>query len=228
MSERWVDRGDGVLHCVNDQGEIIAVQKCGPQTRNRKTLEKASHHFILDGNGRKIWVPRGTDPDSLPRKIYPQSQVTWDHVCQLVMEGKTLTAIGKLEEFPPAYILWNWMAKSEDFRSQYEEAKRARAEYRADQAMSIADEEEIREKDAPGQRLRADIFKWGAEMDDRAKYGKQTKVVGDAGQPVVFQVTTGVPEAKPELPIPPKDLPPVASDAAKWVVSESTKEDGSE
>ena len=31
-------------------------------------------------------------------------------------------------------------------------------------------------------------------MDDRSTYGKQTKVLGDASQPVVFQVLTGVPE----------------------------------
>lgn len=198
MAERWVEREDGVLQCVDDSGAVVAVQKAKPDRRKRAPKpERPPSHFVLDDKGRKIWVPRGTNPDDLPRKFYPFSDVTWEHVCRLVMEGKTLTEIGKLEEFPPTHILFKWKANRPDYETQYLAARRARAELRADKVMAIANQKTISEKRAPGERLRSDLFKWGAEMDDRSAFGKQTKIVGDASQPIVFQVVTGVPAPLP-------------------------------
>src|SRR6185312_14622966 len=107
MAERWVDRGDGVLHLIDEQGSVLMVQK-PPKGGTRKVQDKRTHHFAIDGNGRKIWVPKGTNPDDLPRKAYPQSEVTWQHVCRLITEGKTIAAIGRMEEFPPVDVLWRW------------------------------------------------------------------------------------------------------------------------
>ncbi len=146
---------------------------------------------MKDSKGRTVWVPRGTNLDDLPREVYPPSEVTWDHVCRLIREGKTLTAIGSLEDMPSADILWKWMDQVPEFRTLYNSAKKARAEYRADKVMSLADEK-IAEKDAPGERLRKEIFQWGAETDDRESYGKQTKVTGGGSGANVFIINTGI------------------------------------
>lgn len=202
--EKWVDRGDGVLELRNENGEVVATQKTkrpkdGPIQRSGRppgrpsTTEPETHHWVLDSVGRKIWVPKGTNPDSLPRTIWPFSEVTADHILQKLTEGSTLEKIGLMEGFPPVATIYRWMREQPAFKKEMAEAKKMRAEWRADQAMKITEKAEIHEKDVPGQRLRADLFKWGAEMDDRSTYGKQTKVVGDASQPVVFKVLTGVP-----------------------------------
>lgn len=209
MPERWVEGEDGVLRCMDSEGKVVAIQKFSEKTRGGQPRDKSGRKFVLDAEGKKLWVPNSVNPDDLPRSRYPMSDVTWDHVCKLIMEGKTLTQIGKMEEFPPGHILWSWLTKNPDYRSQLNEAKRARAEYRADQALAIADDENINEADVPGRRLRKDILTWGAEVDDRQTYGKQTKVVGDSSQPIVFQVTTGVPDPVALVPPALPDLTPV-------------------
>jgi len=231
LAEKWRDRGDGVLECINEKGEVIAVQKQRPKTPaqivdgvviqkgsnpgkgRRREEDKNSHHFVLDGRGRKLWVPKGTDPDSLPRLIYPFAQVTCDHVCEMISEGMTISEIGKIEGMPPIQILYKWQREYPEFAEQLVFAKKQRAERRADKLMAIADQKTISEARVPGERLKKDIYQWGAEMDDRATYGKQTKVVGDATQPVVFQVTTGVPDPVID----------VASEAVRAIASEKSE-----
>lgn len=202
---KWRERGDGVLECVNERGEIIAVQKRkdsdDPAAVKRRQAalvrNKETHHYVMDSYGRALWVPKGTNPDDLPRLIYPFSQITCDHICRFVSEGKTLTDIGKMLGLPPTHVIAKWAREVPEFKAQLVEAKKLRAEFRADQVVAIANQK-ISEKRAPGERLRADVLKWAAEMDDRATFGKQTKVVGDASQPIAFTVVTGVPE--PTIP----------------------------
>lgn len=149
---------------------------------------------MLDKKGRRVWVPKGTDMDEAE---YPPSEQTWKYVCQLIADGKTLAKIGEMPEMPPARVLVYWMHGDEEqallFRKMYDAAKRCRAETQADKVRAIADQETIEEKDVPGERLRKDILQWGAEMDDRETFGKQTKVLGNSG-PTVILINTGVPE----------------------------------
>ncbi len=48
--------------------------------------------------------------------------------------------------------------------------------------------------DVAAARLKVDILKWGTEVSDPATYGKKTTISGEVGKPVVFHITTGVPE----------------------------------
>jgi hypothetical protein len=227
--ERWVDRGDGVLELRNENGEVIATQKTktpkeGPIHRSGRppgrpvVTEPETHHFVLDDRGRKVWVPKGTNPDTLPRTIWPFSEVTADNILQKITEGATLEKIGLMEGFPPVATIYRWMREQPAFKREMAEAKKMRAEWRADQAMKIADNEVIRESEVPGQRLRADLYKWGAEMDDRATFGKQTTVKGDSSNPIVFKVMTGVP-----APLDAGDSPEFTADGRLISKSESSE-----
>lgn len=200
MEGKWTDRGDGVLVLKNERGEVIETQKTkGGKARVLSNKRNEPYHYVLDGRGKKVWVPKGTNPDHLPREVYPYSEVTADHILRHVTEGKTLTQVAKIEGIPPIHILYKWLREYPEFKSQLNEAKKSRAEWRADQVMAIADEEDIDEDAVPGKRLRKDILQWGAEMDDRATFGKQQKIVGDASQPIAFTVVTGVPEPAESL-----------------------------
>lgn len=37
-----------------------------------------------------------------------------------------------------------------------------------------------------------DTYKWAAEVNNPEQFGKRTKVVGDASNPVVFVIDTGI------------------------------------
>lgn len=189
--EKWVDRGDGVLHLLDASGSVIAIQK-PPKSGVRRVQDKRTHTFMLDKDGRRVWVPKGTDLDETP---YPPHEKTWEFVCQMIAEGKTLTAIGAMPEMPPERILRKWKEVNPDFKALYVAAKKDRAEYRSDKVMEIAEQGPIAETDVPGERLRKDVLQWGAEMDDREAFGKQVKQLGDGSKAHIFIINTGVPEA---------------------------------
>lgn len=206
--EIWRESADGVMERLNEKGEVVERAKKRPIIGKDGTIHKSArkrgrpartdletHHFVLDGKGRKLWVPKGTNPDHLPGVIFPFSQVTCDHIMRHISEGLTLKSICAMEGIPPLHVVFRWLREYPEFKAQMSEAKKMRAEFRADRVMEIADQGAIAESDVPGERLRKDILQWGAEMDNRTEFGKQTKVVGDASQPIVFQINTGVPEA---------------------------------
>lgn len=207
--EHWRENAAGQMERINEKGEVVEVgKKKPPRTRNDGSIrthggrvgrpanvDKETHHWVKDGTGRNVWVPKGTNPDNLPAVIYPFSQITCDHILREITEGKSVNTIGTMEGIPPVHIIYRWLREYPEFRAQMEIAKKDRAQFRADKVMAIADQEIIHEDQVPGQRLRKDILQWGAEMDDRASFGKQTKVLNDAG-PAVFIIHTGVPDPK--------------------------------
>jgi hypothetical protein len=169
--ERWRDRGDGILEARNEKGQVVAVQ-----------------------------APKGHDEDGRPvyssNRRYPWSQIQADKVLTLVTQGKTLKQISKMPGMPCRDTLGKWKRDVVGFKEQWEIAEKLQAEYHRDEALEIA--RNSKESRVQSDRLKVDTLKWAAEMGDRSKYGKQTKLVGDADHPIAFLIATGVPE--PEKP----------------------------
>jgi hypothetical protein len=175
----------------------VKVKASSPGRGRRKKEDKNTHHYVIDGTGKKLWVPKGTNPDHLPVTIYPYSQTTCDHILQLVTEGKTIQEIGLTEGLPPAHIIHKWLRLHPEFKAGMKQAKEARAEFFADKVIEIANQGTVHHKDVPFEKLKADIYKWGASVGDAEQYGSRTKVVGDPNAPVAFTIVTGVPEPDP-------------------------------
>lgn len=203
----WKTRADGVLELIDtDTGAVLAIQK--QKEIKKEIISKGgrppgrppanspeTHHWVIDGKGRKLWVPKGTNPDSLPRLIYPYCEVTSDFVLQKITEGMTLPSISKLEGMPPVAAFYKWMRDYPEFRTKMELARKARAEFYADQAIETArsaDDDTVQ-----ADRLRVDTYKWAAEVNDRETYGKQTKVTGNTGPTVIF-IDTGIKDSVDE------------------------------
>jgi hypothetical protein len=205
--EVWRTGSDGLLECVDsDTGEVLYKQttkdeikpgslRKGGTGRGRRSKDGLTHHVVLDGRGRKLVVPIGTNPDDLPRCIYPYSQITCDHILAKVSEGATLTEIGLMDGFPPASIIGKWVREHPEFKAQMKLARAARAEYYADQVIEVA--KKVKEGTAKSSRVKMDAYTWAAEMNDRQTYGKQTKVVGDPDQPLSILVETGIHRDEP-------------------------------
>ncbi len=201
MAEIWKQAPDGSLECIDTEtGAVIATQKCKKPPPGVKRLkggrrpgrppDTETHHYVLDNAGRKLWVPKGANPDDMPRLYYPYSEVTCDHILDQIVKGETLQDICNTEGLPPIRVVHKWMREHEEFRASYRESKRLRAEHFADQALGEAknaDEDNVQAK-----RLLVETLKWSAEVGDRETFGKSTKITGDAAAPIAIMVQTGI------------------------------------
>jgi hypothetical protein len=212
---------DGTLELIDPEtGQVFAREKRNPKAlalgkgKNAFIHQNERMHFVMDAQGRKVWCPKGTNPDQLPRIVYPYSEITCDHVCDLISQGSTMDEIGKMEGMPPSRILWKWMQKYPEFRRDVKEARKIRAEVFHDKAIATA--KGSKESRVQSDRLKVDTYKWAAEVNDRETYGKQTKLTGDPEKPIGFLLDTGIrrdPDtgqfaAKPDIEVPSVPIKP--------------------
>lgn len=106
-------------------------------------------------------------------------------------EGKTIAEIGFMQGLPPAHVIHKWVRQHPEFKAELKQAKEGRAEYYADKVMAIGDKH-IDPREANVERLKMDIFKWGAEVGNPHEFGKATKLTGDPNAPLSFIIDTGV------------------------------------
>jgi hypothetical protein len=149
-----------------------------------------THHTVIDGNGRKIRVPKGTNPDYLPHTVWPYSKVTCDNICMEISEGATLSEVSLMEGFPSRKVIFNWLREYPEFRQAMKIARELRAEHFHDKIVGVA--KNAKEKTAKRDRLQLDAYKWVAGVNDPGTFGNQTKIVGDANAPLKLIVETGV------------------------------------
>lgn len=193
-----------------ESGEVVWVEKRKTVVKNGK-VERASspgrgrpkkvdtdtHHYVLDGRGEKLWVPKGTDPTNLPKVAWPFNPVTADHVCRMVTEGLTLKKIGETEGMPPAHVIHGWKRKYPEFSRELDQAIRDRAVHFADRVLEFADSTN---KDTVFEdRLKTELLKWGAEQGNPEAFGKKKAPEGTAS-PVQIVIVTGVPQKDEEPP----------------------------
>lgn len=199
------ENADGLIEWVNPStGQVVMIEKTKLKGKDGRRLKqrtrkqrltraenaKRKTHKVFDGNGNLVEVPLGTDPSTLPREIWPYNQVTAQLVLAKIMEGMSLAKIGKLEGFPPAHTLWYWTREYDEFKSEYLEAKKARAEWAHDQVLAQA--EVVDESNYQSARTKIDAYKWVAKVNDRHTFGDTTKLVGDAANPIAILVDTGI------------------------------------
>ena len=202
MAEKTRVNAMGYLEGFDEEtGRVVWVQKKqplitdGPKKRGRPRgrptkTDNETHHTILDAAGRKIRVPKGTNPDHIPRRVWPYSEVTCMHVCEKIMEGMTVREIGLLEGYPTRGVIDNWARTYPEFREQLKQARAARAEYFHDEIIEVA--RNTNEFQNKADRLKIDAYKWVAAVNDPGTYGNQTKLTGDANAPLSFVIETGV------------------------------------
>lgn len=212
MATKFVENKEGILEEIDlETGQVVSLQK--PQKRlkpgKKRRLNRRNTsldvmdtvHYVVDSAGRQRLVAKGTNPDFLPREVWPYSQVIADKICELLIDGMTLMEICKQEGFPTKGTVYSWRNKYKEFDERVKKAKELRAESFHDKAIETAEQAEKRT--IHQSRLQVETYKWAAEVGKPSEYGKQTKVVGDANAPIGFIISTGI-ERDPE----PKQIDP--------------------
>ena len=111
----------------------------------------------------------------------------------LFLAGMSLHKISQLDGMPSYGSLLRWYKDTPEFRALIDGARATRALHHEEEALRAADEVTYKD-DVPAARLKFDAHVWAAEVSDPSKYGKKTMLSGDPDRPLVFQISTGVPE----------------------------------
>jgi hypothetical protein len=213
MGTKFVENSEGILEEIDEAtGQVISVQKPQKQIKPGKkrrinrwnknqdlTLDDV--HYVVDSAGRQRLVRKGTNPDYLPRDVFPYSQVTCDAIIELLIEGHTLMDICKRDGFPPRGVVYAWRTKYKEFDERCKKAKELRAEAFHDKAIYVA--EESKKSTVHSDRLKVDTYRWAAEVGRPSEYGKQTKITGDPDAPVGFVISTGIERTQEPVQIDP-------------------------
>lgn len=220
LATKWRKSPDGTLEEVDlESGQVLAVQKTkakahdgavrvrGGPGRGRRPKDGAQTHHWMMIQGRKMWLPIGTNADDLPKTHWPRSQVIWDAICNLVCEGKSMLEIAEMEGFPPYHTMRHWRNLDKEFAAQLKTAMRDRASYLAELALEVA--EESTSDTVASDKLKLDTYKWHSEVGDRDVYGKQQKITGDPEAPIGFIIDTGI--SREPRAVTDGDSPPPAS-----------------
>jgi len=205
MAEEVRETDDGVMECYDtESGEILWKQRLNK--RNEKRLEEgkpalverggrvsedSGYHWIRSPEGKAIWVPKGTNPDKMPRTVWPYSEVLAAQICRHVTEGLSLREIGDVQGFPPSHVIYNWARKYESFKKELEHAKADRAEYYHDKALDIAMMTEDKD-DVPAAKLKVDTLKWAAQAADPQRFSGKPDNKSDTNKPVQITINTGI------------------------------------
>tara|TARA_R100000781_G_scaffold42115_1_gene29011 strand:- start:4569 stop:5174 length:606 start_codon:yes stop_codon:yes gene_type:complete len=115
-----------------------------------------------------------------------------EQICHLVRNGKTYAEVVEEIGLNSVQTIYYWRNHYPDFAEDLRLARRDRGDYYHDKVMSVANNESISKEEVPALKLKADLYKWGAEKANPQEYGNQTKITGDANAPLQIVVDTGI------------------------------------
>jgi hypothetical protein len=145
----------------------------------------------LNGSNNIVLAVRGTNPEKLAYNVIPFNKVTAEHICVMIMEGKTLKEISAMNTMPNLRTIYRWANKNEDFAENMNKARVFRAEFYADSVLETALDETIETKDDIAKaNMKIGAFKWSAEKGDPDRFGSKGESKGSA--PTTIIVNTGV------------------------------------
>ena len=102
-----------------------------------------------------------------------------DEICDRISKGESLRSITSDEEsgwLPGQTTVYRWLDSDETFRKQYARAMELRAEFKFEQAWTIANE--ATPETVAVARLKVDTVKWMAGKLAPKKYGEKIAHVG--------------------------------------------------
>lgn len=191
-----------------------------------KQIEKQSGKRKV---GRPRIHPISTRPESeIPKrnnykkKVYEKrgygrpraySKEIGDKICKLLIEGKTLTKISKLDGMPCVATIYSWLGEcnknfAPEFLKSYNIAREIQAEVFADETVDISDDgkndtyEIVDDKgnlvtkvnfdNIQRSKLRVDARRWRAKFLSPGKFSDKVQVTGANGKDLIPAVPTKI------------------------------------
>jgi hypothetical protein len=121
-------------------------------------------------------------------------------IAKKVLDGSSLTAVSRLDGFPPLAVIKQWEKDHSDFSEALRMARSERGEYYADQIHDMAIDATVRDRDELAtEKHRADQLRWLAEKANPNRYGRTVETSGGPSS-VVIKINTGIDRTvKPDI-----------------------------
>jgi hypothetical protein len=98
-------------------------------------------------------------------------------LCEHIAMGDTVReAIEKEPLGPSLRGFFYWIEENPEFEVAYEKAKMIRADLAVDEVYSLSRKVLAHPKDANAYKVASEILKWGAEVQNPAKYGSKVEI----------------------------------------------------
>lgn len=179
-----------VIHISS--GEVIALLGEVPDLKNAPV----EFTEIITATGKTIFVQKGIPMDAhIDQKAWNYNNIFSDIICAHIASGMSLKKVSDLKGMPSLGVFYEWKRKYPEFETALNVAYADRADYLSD--LAIEEAQKLNPKDCTTEEVsavkaKADVYFKGAAHGNRDKFGNTTKVVGDAKNPVVFRIETGI------------------------------------
>lgn len=107
---------------------------------------------------------------------WPYEKAIADTICDLVAEGQNLHVIGKLDDMPPRWRIYEWFKENPEFADNYARAREDRADWRSARIDSVTAQVLKGELDPAAARVVIDAEKWQAGKEKPKFYGDKVAV----------------------------------------------------
>ncbi|EEC8597061.1 agmatine deiminase family protein [Escherichia coli] len=94
-----------------------------------------------------------------------------EKICNLLMEGESLRAICRRDEFPHLATVLAWLHRHDEFHEQYARAREIQAEVMAEDIIMYADSASEESGSVAKARLQVDARKWYASKVATRRFG---------------------------------------------------------
>lgn len=207
MAEKCRQLKNGLLEFYDEEtGVVTSRQKMNKQNEQRlaegkefKTQKALNYRWKKNKNGKYLYVRGDLDASDMPDnyEMVKHDKGLCLDIAEHVAAGLTFKEISQLEGFPNQRIIFEWCVKDPEFRELINEARKVRAECYHDKLYELS--EEVTENSSRSARVKADILKHLMSVNDRDRFGAQTKVVGDPNAPISFIVDTGIRRSEEQI-----------------------------
>jgi hypothetical protein len=146
-------------------------------------------------DGTTIWSPQGHNLQYFQKPEIQYNPMIVDLICQKIVEGKGITEICGTSEkqglpgFPTYSTYSRWRRTHPELMDAINQARLDRAEFLRDKALQEG--ELANEDDIEVRRLRSDLAKWAAGVDD-GRFSPKAKVEATFNVPTQIIVHTGI------------------------------------
>lgn len=196
------DPETGFLQTIDKRtGAVVAVQRSyedmyGLPSEPSDILSERENRLIRTEleDGTIVLLEHGVSLDEVDtlvsRKKWVFSENLAEVICSRIVNGASMTSLGKMKDMPSFGVLSRWRSEHPEFALMIDNAKRDRAELFFDKAIDVAENVVDKEEAVIG-KFKHEVYKYAAQIGKPSEFSPQKNVKAEIGV-TSFVIDTGI------------------------------------